>query len=96
MNKNILYCICSGGFYGVIEDEIIERDIMFIHTKRTFSLQVAPQQSMIKKVGQNQIEFIIAIYDNVMMRCDFISDMAESSQFYQNIMEILSGEARLS
>lgn len=93
MNKKILYCISVGGFYGVIEDEIIKRDNLFLCAKRVFSLEAVPPSTQIKRIGGEDITFIISVYDNVMMNCNFISDLSENSQLYKTI---LSKEGRTS
>jgi len=87
----ILYCVVGMGFYGIIEDDILQRDKLFISTRRVFSIEVDPNQSIRSPRGE-PLGFIISTYENVMMDCVFIADMSEKAVFYQKIMEILKGE----
>jgi len=86
----ILYCIAGVGCHGVLENDVLKRDGLIISAKRVFSLEANPSQVITKGQGMS---FRISTYDNVMMNCSFIAEMAEQAPFYQEIIKIVEKEA---
>ena len=86
--KKILYCISGMTAFGVIMEEITERKGFLIQAPRIFIMQQAP--TTLVRAPKGEVQFIIAIYENVTVNCDLISDLSPNTAFYKGIMDGLS------
>ncbi len=88
----ILFCIAGVCSYGIIESDIQKKDHLIIEARRAFSIEIN-QASKIQSPRGGPVGFMISMYKNVTMHCNFISDMAEDSPFYKGISEVIKREA---
>jgi hypothetical protein len=91
----ILYCIAGMGCYGVLESDILNREEFYISAKRVFSIEVNSSQTISSPRGRGMQSFVISIFENVTMNCNFIANMSEEAPFYKEIMKIVeSGKVK--
>lgn len=76
--------------FGVMERDIIAKDLLTIEAKRVFAMQ--PSQAQVRGLRGETIDVAVVVYDNVIINYDFICDLREDSPFYKGIMDGLKKE----
>ncbi len=93
-NQKIYYCIVGFRQFVIPNDNIIERDDLYIKANMVYSID--PQPSVVRGMQGASLTFGMSPMPNAFLQCSFICDLREDDPLYKEMVKILGQERKVN